>query len=193
MAILSNYLAKSRIKKVAPFIHGAVLDLGCASGQILRNHSDTITHYTGIDYAEHFIQELKKKHAQHRFHTLNLDDDPLPFQEEFDCITMIAIVEHLFNQKHVFVQARKALKPGGKILITTPTVFGNDVAHRVGAALGFFAKSAVEDHIVIYNRKRFEILARESGLQLIKHELFQSGCNQFAILTKTAPSPLPRI
>ena len=78
----------------------------------------------------------------------------------------------------------KVLKPGGIVAITTPTPFGNDVIHRAGASLRLFAKSAVDDHIVIYNRKRFEILAKEVRLHLKYHNYFQGFCNQLAILEK---------
>jgi 2-polyprenyl-3-methyl-5-hydroxy-6-metoxy-1,4-benzoquinol methylase len=97
---------------------------------------------------------------------------------------MIALIEHLFNQKHVMNEVAAALKPKGMVLITTPTILGNDVVHRMGAAAGFFAKSAVDGHIVIYNRRRFRILAKEVGLELKHHATFQLFCNQIAILAK---------
>ena len=106
---------------------------------------------------------------------------------KFDCVLMIAVIEHLFNQKFVMEGIAQVLKPGGIILITTPTPFGNDVVHRIGAALGLFAKIAVDDHIVIYNRHRFKILAKEIGLKLKLHKYFQFFCNQLAILEKPSP------
>ncbi len=58
---------------------------------------------------------------------------------------MIAVIEHLFNQKFVMDEVSNVLKPGGKVVVTTPTPFGNDVVHRVGATLGLFAKTAMND------------------------------------------------
>ncbi len=69
-----------------------------------------------------------------------------------------------------------------RLLVTTPTPFGNDIVHRLGAAIGLFAKAAADDHIVIYNRQRFEILAKEFDLKLERYESFGFGCNQLAIL-----------
>jgi len=56
--------------------------------------------------------------------------------------------------------------------------------HRLGAAIGLFAKSAVDDHIVIYNRHRFTILADEVGFEVERYESFQFGCNQFVVLAR---------
>ena len=59
-----------------------------------------------------------------------------------------------------------ALKPNGRIVLTTPTVIGNDLVHRLGASVGLFSQDAQDDHIVIFNKRRFEVLANEVGLDL---------------------------
>jgi 2-polyprenyl-3-methyl-5-hydroxy-6-metoxy-1,4-benzoquinol methylase len=96
---------------------------------------------------------------------------------------MIALIEHLFNQQHVMSEVANVLKPDGVVVVTTPTPFGNDIVHRLGAKAGLFAKSAVDDHIVIYNHHRFCIMAREVGLKLKYYRTFQLFCNQLAVLS----------
>lgn len=98
---------------------------------------------------------------------------------------MVALIEHLFNQQHVMSEVANALKPGGIIVMTTPTPFGNDVVHRLGASIGLFAKAAVDDHIVIYNHHRFRLMAKEVDLQLKSYRKFQFFCNQIAVLART--------
>lgn len=71
---------------------------------------------------------------------------------------MVAVIEHIWNQKFLLDQVVNILNPSGRLIITTPSPFGNDVVHAIGANLGLFAKSAVADHIVIYNRRRFKNL-----------------------------------
>lgn len=186
MAVLSGYLAGARLRRAAPYIRGDVLDLGCAGARILTEFGDRISSYTGIDHDDASITELRQAYPESTFLARNLDDDPLELNRQFDCVAMLAIVEHLFNQKHVFSQVKRLLKPDGRVVITTPTPLGNDVVHRLGARVGLFAGSAADDHIVIYNRHRFTILAEEVGLTLEKYESFQLGCNQFAVLANPA-------
>ena len=76
------------------------------------------------------------------------------------------------------------MKPGGRLVITTPTNFGNDVVHRAGSLIGLFSKVARDDHISIFNRKRFEVFANECGLEVELYRFFQFGCNQLVILQK---------
>lgn len=182
MAILSKYLQGARLARIKPYLKGDILDLGCANARVLRDCGSRISHYCGIERSPRKVKQLKKEFPDACFHQCDLDADRLALDRQYDCILMTALIEHLFNQKHVMSEVKRALKPEGVILITTPTIFGNDIVLRLGAALGLFAKSVVDNHIVIYNRHRFIILAKEIGLELRQHRTFQLFCNQLAVL-----------
>ncbi len=191
MGILSARIRRQRMLMAAPYIRGAVLDLGCGEAAMLELFGDRMESYTGVEQAPGRARKLAKRHPGHVFVHRDLDDDPLGFDAQFDVALLIAVVEHVYNQKHLFREVVRALKPDGRIVITTPTPFGNDVAHRIGARLGLFSPGAAEDHVVIYNRRRFEILARDFGLELERYQRFQCGCNQLAVLRRKAPDPPP--
>ena len=186
MALLSKYLSAKRMGLIAPNIRGDVLDVGCQSGQFRELARDQIDRYVGIDIDPGQLERAKAAHPECEFHLCNVDDGMPDFQGEFDTVILCAVIEHLFNQKLVAASLAAALKPGGRIVITTPTPFGNDVVHRIGSAVGLFSSVARDDHIVIYNRLRFGILAREVGLELEMHKHFQLACNQFVLLRKPA-------
>lgn len=58
------------------------------------------------------------------------------------------------------------------------------MVHRIGARLGLFAASAMNDHVVVDNRHRFEILVRDMELEIAHYDRFQFGCNQFVVLQR---------
>ncbi|WP_411817544.1 class I SAM-dependent methyltransferase [Hyphococcus sp. DH-69] len=184
MGILSKHLSDARLAKIKPYIQGDLLDIGCQRGQLGQLVDDQITSYTGVDISADAISAARNENPHAQFVALNIDQDPLPFREEFDTIVMSALIEHIFNLRLLGEGLSQALKPGGRIVLTTPTPFGNDVVHRIGAMLGLFSKEAADDHIVIFNRKRCEIFAQEFGLKLADYKLFQMGCNQLAVLEK---------
>jgi SAM-dependent methyltransferase len=184
MPLLSNLARDMRLRKAAPFVTGDVLDLGCGNAAILQLCRNRIASYVGIEQNDASVAALQHRFPGAEFHRRNLDTEPLDLARRFDVILMLAVIEHIFNQRHLFTEAQRHLKPGGTIIVTTPTYFGNDVVHRIGAAAGLFAKSAVDDHIVIYNRQRFVVLAKEIGLKLQRFELFEFGCNQLAVLAR---------
>ena len=182
MTLLSKYIRNVRLKKASPYIRGDVLDLGCGGALVKDLFRDRIESYVGVERGGTALESVQANHPDARFHSRDLDTDPLKLRRKFDSILMIALIEHLFNQKHVFQEVVGHLRPQGRIVVTTPTVLGNDIVHRLGASVGLFAKSAVDDHIVIYNRKRFHILAKELGLSLERYCTFEFGCNQLAVL-----------
>ncbi len=184
MGLLSKWLHNIRTKLVSPYVRGDVLDIGCGPATNLKISKNKINTYVGIEYDSELVKKLNNKHAGSKFFQKDLDVDTFDFNEKFDRILLIAVIEHIFNQKHLLKECLKYLKPDGKIIITTPTPFGNDVVHRLGASFGLFSKDASDDHIVIYNKKRFEILANEFNLKIEKYKKFELGCNQLVILTR---------
>lgn len=184
MALLSSYLSGSRNAAIAPHVHGDVLDIGCQRGQLRDRLGERIGRYVGIDLSPESLEEARRRHPDCEFRLLDIDAEQFGYDSEFDTIVLIAVLEHVFNLKHLGTNLTRALKPGGQVVLTTPTPIGNDIVHRLGARFGLFSKMAVDDHIVIFNKKRLEIFAREVSLSLFEYRRFQLGCNQIAILRK---------
>lgn len=189
MALLSSYLSGSRSAVIAPHVRGDTLEIGCQRGQLRDRMAGRIGRYVGIDLSSESLDEARRRHPDCEFREVNLDDEPLGYDSEFDTIVLIAVIEHVFNLKHLGWNLARALKPGGQVVLTTPTPFGNDIVHRLGAQFGLFSRKAVDDHIVIFNRKRLDIFAREAGLILADYKRFQVGCNQLAILRQPSAAP----
>ncbi len=182
MPLLTQYLKYSRYKRIAPYISGRVLDLGCGPAYIYQRYGARMTSYHGVDRPPERIMNLQEQYPEATFSQRDLDQSHVQSDQKFDSILMVALIEHLFNQEFVVRGLKELLSAEGRIIITTPTPFGNDVIHRIGAAIGLFSGNANHDHIVLYNRRRFELLAREVGLVVEYHQYFQLGCNQLAIL-----------
>ena len=186
-ALLSSLLTAWRFKMASPYLQGDVLDIGCGENPIIANGIPKIDSYLGIEDPQ-VAERLRARYPQHQFLSLDLEEGCLTLGRKFDTIIMLAVIEHIFNQKHLMQTVLAHLKPGGRLVVTTPTPFGNDVVHRAGASLGLFSKHACEDHIVVYNRHRFRILARKFGLKIERYRRFELGCNQLVVLGILAPA-----
>lgn len=87
-----------------------VLDIG--TGEFLWSHPKY--NMTYLDKREYF------KRPDYIIHDLN---EPLPFEDEiFDLVTGIEIIEHVFSPYNLFKECIRVLKPGGKLILTTPDV-----------------------------------------------------------------------
>ncbi|MEL6259325.1 MAG: class I SAM-dependent methyltransferase, partial [Pseudomonadota bacterium] len=184
--LLSKSIARTRVRKILPHVQGDVLEVGCGAGILYEAIKDQVGSYTGVDIQTDKIAEAQAKFPEATFAVADVDRDEIPYTAVFDTVVMSALIEHIFNLKTLGENLEKALRPGGRVVLTTPTPFGNDVVHRLGARLGLFSPIAVDDHIAIFNKKRCDIFAREFGLKLAAHQTFQIGCNQLAIIEKPA-------
>lgn len=182
--LLTRQLKKKRISVLKGYVSGSVLDVGCGYAANYEHYRKFIDEYYGIEMTDKRIRDLSNKFPEAHFYKRDLDEENLNLDNKFDTILSIAVIEHLFNQKFSFNEMVKHLKPSGYIVLTTPTPFGNDVIHRIGSKIKLFNKNAHDDHIVIYNKQRFDILANEFGMEIVKYKTFQFGCNQLVVMKK---------
>lgn len=188
MGWLSDWLRQARINVVKPYTNGRVLDIGCGICTQYILQFPKVTNYVGVELRSEVVKKLKKEFPNYDFYQRNIDEERLQindyYPEQFNTILLTAVIEHVFNLKHLMKECVKHLKPGGRVIITTPTLFGNDIVYELGARVGLFNKKSADDHIVIFNKKRFHVLANEVGLEVEVFKWFELGCNQLVVLKK---------
>jgi 2-polyprenyl-3-methyl-5-hydroxy-6-metoxy-1,4-benzoquinol methylase len=182
--LLTKRLKKKRMSVLKGLIKGSVLEVGCGYAAVFSHYRENIDSYTGVEMTHKRVKDLRKKYPEADFYKRDLDQEELKLNGKYDTILSIAVIEHLFNQKFSFNELVKHLNPGGRIIITTPTPLGNDIVHRFGSMVGLFNNNAHDDHIVVLNKKRFEILAKEFDMKIVEYKTFQLGCNQLVVLEK---------
>ncbi len=102
--------------------HGRVLEAGCGSAGVLLSLRQLGCPAVGVDLAERALHVAKRE-----CDALPLavgDVQRLPFGDgTFDCIVSLGVVEHFEGGPHAaLVEHRRALKPGGQLLITVPRI-----------------------------------------------------------------------
>jgi 2-polyprenyl-3-methyl-5-hydroxy-6-metoxy-1,4-benzoquinol methylase len=153
---MERFLQNYRFRMVKNLIKGDVMDFGGNEGEL-------------------------KKYVKGHYFLVNYDHSVMD-NAEADTITILAVIEHitLVEVHEIFKKFKTILRPGGKILITTPTLAADPVL-RFLAKLGFLDKKNIEEHAHYWSRAEIEELARQNGFTLEKYKRFQFGFNQFAI------------
>lgn len=183
----SANLTKIRNKKIIQFFDWNILELWCGWWFIPNYLREKWYNnkYTGIDFMEKAIEKLSTDFPSYSFINHDLDEF-LELNFKFDTIITTAVIEHIYNQKNFFFTAVKNLKIGGRIIITTPSNFGNDIIYPLMCKLGIRNwKWVLADHITIYNKDRFLVAAHDFWLELEKFEFFEFFCNQLIVFKKT--------
>lgn len=99
--------------------HKKLLDIGCAYGHFLEILKDDFD-VCGSDISEHAI-EIAKKKVDCPYACADLELDGIPFNDKFDIITAISVIEHLKDPRAGLEQIYDHLNPGGLFCFEIPT------------------------------------------------------------------------
>ncbi len=143
------------------------LEPGCGRGEFLEEFNKLGLDCYGIDLSEYSGTmcpdvEVKKK--------VDLENDTWPFPDNyFDIIYNKSLMEHLRNPDRFLVEARRVLKPGGKIICLIPDwesnykTYFDDFTHRTpftSVSLSDIYKITDYNNIKVYKFRQLPIVWR---------------------------------
>jgi 2-polyprenyl-3-methyl-5-hydroxy-6-metoxy-1,4-benzoquinol methylase len=114
--LLKAYIA------AAPYIQGNLLELGCGEGRGVEWLAPKATAYTAIDKIQEVIDRLRAKFPGVQFMQAHIPPLPTAMEGQFDTIVSFQVIEHIKNDRLFLQEIYKALKPGGKAIISTPNI-----------------------------------------------------------------------
>lgn len=113
-----------------------ILDIGCYDGTFLSLLENRYNNLYGLEASDYGARESTKKGI--RVKQFFFDDQTrMPFDDQtFDLIVAGEIIEHIYDTDFFISEIGRLLKPGGKLLISTP-----NIASLGRRALLFFGKN----------------------------------------------------
>ena len=98
-----------------------VLDLGCGAGDLTAELQSVAASVVGLDVAEAALRRARARHPGIPFVLAELDGElPLP-DNAFDVVWSSEVIEHVADTARWMSEARRVLRPGGRLLLTTPS------------------------------------------------------------------------
>ncbi len=99
----------------------SILDVGCGNGWLSRTMVSDRTTVISLDISSRNPLEALKQNPHARHEALISDVYHLPLKEDsIDCIVASEIMEHVPDPALFIERLLRVLKPGGKLIITTP-------------------------------------------------------------------------
>lgn len=120
-----NYDTSQRLIKVLEYVQNGqkFLDLGCGTGLLCRMVKDAYpeAEVWGTDISSQAIEDNQAERSDITYHQgyVGLHDEIVP-ENHFDVVFSGEVLEHLDDPIDLLKDAYRALKPGGKLIITTP-------------------------------------------------------------------------
>jgi SAM-dependent methyltransferase len=117
--LLNEHLARYRF--AAQFAAGAkVLDAGCGTGYGTAMLAGALS-AVGVDLSGEAIAHAVSAYTSPGVRFLQASCESLPFADNsFDLITAFEVIEHLRRWQDLLDEARRVLRPGGILLVSTP-------------------------------------------------------------------------
>jgi len=182
MTLLDRFLQNWRIRKARAFIPvGArVLDIGSVDGVMFKQIPGLAKNCLGID------PTLKAIVKSDGFDLIpGFFPADMPSGQLFDSITMLAVLEHFPDEAHASLAAGCAnhLKPGGRMIITVPSPFVDQIL-KVLTTLRLVHGMSLEEHHG-YDIKQTAQIFSAPNFRLLRHERFQLGLNNLFVFERT--------
>jgi SAM-dependent methyltransferase len=168
---LRSWYVKREVRTLMHTMGGKahVLDAGTGFGQytwwILKqwNQAKVLAVDVKEDYLAAFDRFLRSQGVSERVKLQVCDLTQTHFDPDIDLILSVDVMEHIEDDRAVFRNFERSLKPGGFVLINTPSDLGGS---DVGSGC---EESFIGEHVRDgYNRAELEQKLRDAGLQPVK-------------------------
>ncbi len=149
-----NQHTKIILNLVDEFGRGKTIDVGCGDGYITSQIAKKFKEVVGVDISKEAIKIAKKKNLKISFVAATCVN--LPFSDNsFDTVVASEIIEHVnYNDgKMLLKEAKRILKPQGKLIISTPNL-SNPYVKFLQIKRKMRARKNIE-HLKEYTKKEF--------------------------------------
>ena len=158
------------------------LDFACGPGIFIGKYTDGNS--VGIDIAEPQIDYAINKYGD-KGEFLVKDGNNIDFKENsFDIVTMLDFVEHIEDEEVISMlnEIYKFLKPGGKLIITTPNY--NSLYRFLEMIVNIVGPVSYKDqHINKFHKKRLYTLLQQTKFTNIEVEKFLNFSCFFSVFS----------
>ena len=109
-----------------------VLDLGCGAGRFVAALRDAGADPVGVELAEGALERARRNAPGADLRALG-EEGAIPLEDaSVDLVWCSEVLEHVPDTAGVLSEARRVLRTGGRLLVTTPS---HDLPRRVAIAL----------------------------------------------------------
>jgi SAM-dependent methyltransferase len=172
-----NRGVRKAIKRRKP--SGAVLDIGCGSGNFLRCMKEAGFSVVGIEPSERGSQFAREEHSIEIHHGMIEDYLKAHGARKFDVITLLNVLEHLTHPAQTLLQLRQILASDGVLALVVPDARFHDLLGRMRRHAGISDAYWLErpgsplsgfklpDHLCSFQPRTIISLLRRCGYRVV--------------------------
>lgn len=170
------------VKKILPSgVRTRCLDIGCWTGDSTISYGvlEKFKEVHALEISQEAAAEAKGKGINVSVCDINAENLPFP-DNFFDCITFIAVIEHLVDPFHILKEIKRVLKKEGTLIIGTVNVAS--LSNRIKILTGRRPRTSFDigwdgGHLLYFIPKEFRNLLNDYGFEVVKK--YATGNLQF--------------
>lgn len=150
-------------------IGSRVLDAGCGNGALARLLVERGYRVVGIDLSKSGVALARSVCPAARFEVLPADETMRKRlgESDFDVVVAVELIEHLYAPQSLLQGSLEALRPGGKLILSTPYhgYLKNLAISLAGRWDGHFQVREAGGHIKFWSKKTLSQSVYEAGFR----------------------------
>jgi SAM-dependent methyltransferase len=170
-------IAREKKRRAQMFLDGMMpgrlLDIGCGDGKFLSEMQARGWAVDGIDFDAKGIQAAKGKYGLSLRHG-DLRQAELP-ANSFDAVTMSHVIEHLNDPVGMLAAIHRVLKPGGRMVITTPNI--ESIGHKKFGAYWFGLDAP--RHLNLFTANALMRVTKRAGFEKVESSSTSASADVF--------------
>lgn len=151
-----------------------LLDIGCWNGYLLERIRDAGLYKDlyGVDIVAEAVEVTRSKRFSAQ--VVDLNAELLPFPDGyFDGVTMLAVLEHIFDPYAVIKEVHRVMRPGGELVIDVPNVAS--FTNRLRILFGRLPVTSTDPgwdggHLHYFTKHALDRFLQDNGFVIIKRK-----------------------
>jgi glycosyltransferase involved in cell wall biosynthesis len=190
-SFLDNVIFQFRLAQIIPHIPKnieTIADYGCGF------RADTLKfllekkygkHGYGVDLSVTKEEDFLKANENISFSEADFELGKTVLKDNsIDVALSLAVLEHLNNPEIYLKDIYRTLKPGGCLLLTTPSPYSKPVLEFLAHKLKVIDKHEIDDHKHYFTLQELEDITKKVGFSFSQANYFELGVNDFLIARK---------
>jgi 2-polyprenyl-3-methyl-5-hydroxy-6-metoxy-1,4-benzoquinol methylase len=154
---------------------GFLLDIGCGFGYLLEEAEKRGWESYGVEVSEYAANKAKERIDRDRIMIGSVMDLSLS-QNKFEVITMVDLIEHIYDIKDILKKCRKLLKKEGLLVIVTPDM--DSLSHK---CMRRYWPHFNEQHVTYFSKRYIKKILDINGFRLLKKLNFKKALNFYYV------------